>query len=248
MSDSVIYDLSSTNSVDERPFIHKDWAYVNDQNNGSYSSGQVILSTESLSNSGKWCNYQEAYLRVPLIVVVDAKRADGTTNIPLDTVVASEFMVGLKNGYWNLIHSMVVEYNNSPAIQSTAYTNVYNCFKANTSYSLDDVQTVGPSVGYHPDSETSWGFNPAPSGMGIGSCNNSNWDTNFNGAVSYGTNSVANGNAGFIKRQLNDNMVFGDNGADTFEKLQQKLEVGTGCSSCVSEVNEILTCKKKVKP
>ncbi|MBP6869498.1 (2Fe-2S)-binding protein [Candidatus Babeliales bacterium] len=36
-----------------------------------------------------------------------------------------------------------------------------------------------------------------------------------------------------------------DDGHDTFDKLQQKLEVGTGCSSCVSEVNEILACKKK---
>ena len=35
-----------------------------------------------------------------------------------------------------------------------------------------------------------------------------------------------------------------DAGHDTFEKLQQKLEVGTGCSSCISEVNEIVTCKK----
>ena len=36
-----------------------------------------------------------------------------------------------------------------------------------------------------------------------------------------------------------------DEGNDTFELLSQKLEVGTGCSSCVAEVNEILTCKKK---
>ena len=30
-------------------------------------------------------------------------------------------------------------------------------------------------------------------------------------------------------------------GGDTFEKLQDSLMVGTGCSSCVSEVCEILT-------
>jgi len=29
-------------------------------------------------------------------------------------------------------------------------------------------------------------------------------------------------------------------GADTFEKLSDKLGVGTGCSSCVDEVHEIL--------
>ena len=35
-----------------------------------------------------------------------------------------------------------------------------------------------------------------------------------------------------------------DEGDDSFEKLQKKFEVGTGCSSCVGEVNEILQCKK----
>lgn len=29
-------------------------------------------------------------------------------------------------------------------------------------------------------------------------------------------------------------------GSDTFEKLSNKLGVGTGCSSCVDEVHEIL--------
>lgn len=36
-----------------------------------------------------------------------------------------------------------------------------------------------------------------------------------------------------------------DRGHDTFEKLQVKLEVGTGCSSCVAEVNDLVKCKKK---
>ena len=30
------------------------------------------------------------------------------------------------------------------------------------------------------------------------------------------------------------------NGCDTYEKLQDALGVGTGCSSCVAEVYEIL--------
>ena len=36
-----------------------------------------------------------------------------------------------------------------------------------------------------------------------------------------------------------------DNGSDTFDKLKEELMVGTGCSSCVAEVNEILEKKKK---
>lgn len=36
-----------------------------------------------------------------------------------------------------------------------------------------------------------------------------------------------------------------DLGHNTFEKLSQKFEVGTGCSSCVTEIHEIIACKKK---
>ena len=38
------------------------------------------------------------------------------------------------------------------------------------------------------------------------------------------------------------------NGADTFNKLSDLLGVGTGCSSCVDEVNQILAEEiKKIK-
>ena len=36
-----------------------------------------------------------------------------------------------------------------------------------------------------------------------------------------------------------------DQGFDDFSKLSEKLGVGTGCSSCVAEVQEILASKKR---
>jgi bacterioferritin-associated ferredoxin len=36
-----------------------------------------------------------------------------------------------------------------------------------------------------------------------------------------------------------------DQGADTYEKLQEILGVGTGCSSCVAQVHEILNSRLK---
>ena len=214
MSDSIVYDLSSTSESVDRPFINKDWQYVNDQNNGSYSSGQVIISTETLSNSGKWVNFQEAYLKVPLVVVLSGVDGAGTVQ-DMTATAGSEFIAGLKNGHWNLIHSLVTEYNNTAVIQSTAFTNVYNSFKAHTTYSLDDVKTVGPSIGYAPDSESSWVFNNAGNTcFGRGSCNNSNFDGQFNGASSYGANSAMAGNKGLIGRQLNDQPVLVGNGAN----------------------------------
>lgn len=36
-----------------------------------------------------------------------------------------------------------------------------------------------------------------------------------------------------------------DDGAHTFEELSQRLGVGTGCSSCVAEVHQILQSRLK---
>lgn len=38
-----------------------------------------------------------------------------------------------------------------------------------------------------------------------------------------------------------------EQGADTFQALQDMLEVGTGCSSCVAQVHDLLRCKKNLK-
>jgi bacterioferritin-associated ferredoxin len=35
------------------------------------------------------------------------------------------------------------------------------------------------------------------------------------------------------------------NGSDTFKKLSEELGVGTGCSSCVAEVNSLLDKNKQ---
>ncbi len=34
MSDSLVYELASTSDVEEKPFVHRDWLYCNDSNQG----------------------------------------------------------------------------------------------------------------------------------------------------------------------------------------------------------------------
>ncbi|MBP6891967.1 (2Fe-2S)-binding protein [Candidatus Babeliales bacterium] len=38
-----------------------------------------------------------------------------------------------------------------------------------------------------------------------------------------------------------------DDGDDTFEALSERLGVGTGCSSCIPEVKQILESKKQTR-
>ncbi len=216
MSDSLVYELASTSDVEEKPFVHRDWLYCNDSNQGSYASGQVIISTETLSNSGKFIDYSQGYLKVPLIVVLTASTittANGNT-APVDfTTVKGEYLSALKNGHWNLIHSMNVEYNNGPVIQQSNYTNVYASYKAHTSFSNSDLITLGPTLGYYPDTENSWVFteNTATS-CGSGSCNNNNAGNTtalFNPALGALANQVLAGNAGMMNRQQNSHYVIG---------------------------------------
>jgi len=63
-----------------------------------------------------------------------------------------------KSGFWNLINSMSVEFNNQNIIQQTPFLNVFRSFKAHTSFSQDDLLNQGSSIGYYPDNAGSWAY------------------------------------------------------------------------------------------
>jgi hypothetical protein len=67
-------------------------------------------------------------------------------------------MMGFKNGYWKMINSMSVEFNNQTIVQSTPFLNVFRSFKAHTSFSESDVISHGNELGYALDTPSSWGF------------------------------------------------------------------------------------------
>jgi hypothetical protein len=87
----------------------------------------------------------------------------------------------MKSGYWNILHNMSVEFNNSTIVQQSNFLNVFCSFKANTSWSDADVKNWGAVTGYCPDTSTSWVFNGAANSVtntlgasGCGLCNNRN--------------------------------------------------------------------------
>jgi len=226
--DKNVYEIATDNTVEEKPFVYKQWEYVNDSNNGSYN-GQIVISTESISNSGSWCSFREGILKIPLVIVLSGTK--GTT--PIDwTTVRSDYLVGLKNGHHQIISSIQVEYNNGSLLQSTAYSSMYVSYKLNTSLSMDDLNVLGPSIGFYPDSSDSVIFrNDDPTSFGIGSCNNSNFQGNFWGSSGQGYNTGFSGNDGLVERQKMDNFAsnpVGSNdvlGADVNAGLNQITDV-----------------------
>jgi hypothetical protein len=177
--DNLVYEETINTEISSSEFVDKQWLYVNDNNNSSYS-GQIVIDTTSLSNCGQYLNWSESFLTIPLVLQLQSE-AGGS----LPVAEPCDFMVGLKSGYWQIIHSLIVEFNNSNVVQQVPYLNVFNSFKANTSWSCGDVENWGALTGYCPDSADSWVYNTFGFGgaagtaailnsFGSGICNNSN--------------------------------------------------------------------------
>jgi len=202
MADQLLFEQSNESQVTTEPFINRQVVYVIDQNNGVYN-GQIQLDTSSLSNSGKYASYSEAYFEVPLVITMTADTP--AAQIANVQNLQEQFAVGLKNGYYQLIHSISVEYNNTSVVQLTPYTNFYVNYKLMTTLGQEDVDKFGSAIGFYPDSSFShnYGFTGAVSGDGHGSINNRNAPSNV-GFVNLLANAPANKqtfNQGFYTRQ-----------------------------------------------
>jgi hypothetical protein len=173
--DSLVFEESVHHEEEESPFADRQFLFVSDNNNASYSS-QILMDTTPLSTSGGYCDFKQSFLAIPLVLQLEAPNALLTTSVALD------WAVGMKSGYWNIIHALTVEFNNGNVVQSTPYLNMYASYKNMTSWSLGDLKDWGAVVGFAPDESASWLFDNvgiasgaqvntmAPYGLGI--CNN----------------------------------------------------------------------------
>lgn len=148
-ADLVVYTQSVEESPTSSVMVDKKWLSVIDQNNGSYSSGQSTIETTSLATSDRMMNYKEAYLAVPLVLTAGNKLADITSGL-IDATKKTK-LLGLKNSYTTLIHSMSVDLNGTNIIQQTPFSEFYNAFNLMTSLSWGDVKTQGSTIGFYPD-------------------------------------------------------------------------------------------------
>ena len=149
MKDLVTYSKSVEEKSSESVFLNQSFLSVLDSNNGSYSSGQATLETTSLASSDRFMDYREAYLSIPLLLTLG--NSTDANNAGLGNATDSSKIMGLKNSYTSLIHSMSVDLNGTNIIQSTPFSELYNAFKLMTSLSWADVATTGPTIGFYPD-------------------------------------------------------------------------------------------------
>jgi len=203
--DKLVFDLSQEIEGSPNVFVKKDWLNILDNMNQNYSSNQSVIDTSQLANSNKYLSYREAYLLVPMILSI-ATDANTVNFVPATSATSSDYAMGLKNWFGQIIHSFTLDYNGTTIIQQTPFINMWNVFKLLTSLAWSDVLTQGSTIGFYPDDPLGWSYNPA-GGLtvdGVGVCNNV--ASTFAGlcvltpAAEFNTYSAGTGNIGHIKR------------------------------------------------
>jgi len=164
MCDKLVFDLSQEVEGSPNVFIRKDWINILDNQNQSYQNNQSIIDTSQLSNSNKYMSYREAYLAVPLLLSVSTPNTANAFLTPLfnsqttHTFGAGDYTVGLKNWFGQIIHSFTLDYNGTTICQQTPFCNMWNTFKLLTTLSYSDIVTQGPTIGFYPDTASSWNY------------------------------------------------------------------------------------------
>lgn len=197
--DKLVYDLA--NEIESTPnvFIKKDWLSILDNQNGNYSSSQCVVDSSQLSNSNKWMSWRESYLLIPMLLTLTS--SPGNDFLPATAATSADYSIGLKNWFGNIIHSLTMDLNGVTIIQQTQFSNMWNSFKLMTSLSWNDVTTQGPTIGFFPDDPLAWTYADAPSVLGIGVSNNTNFIQQTTVTGEFNNYRAARGNIGFLKRQ-----------------------------------------------
>lgn len=228
-SDKLVFDLSSEIEGSTNVFIKKDWVNILDNMNTNYSSNQSVIDTSQLSNSNKYMSYREAYLLVPMLLTITNAAAGAADNggfLPATAGTSCDYSIGLKSWFGQIIHSFTLDYNGVTVIQQTPYINMINSFKLLTSLSWGDVLTQGATIGFFPDTSTSYQVNNAAAAIeGQGVCNNIINPYGMTGSptigVAFNTYLATGGNLGALKRcQYINYDSLGQSGTETYATLQ----------------------------
>ena len=206
MSDKLVFDLAQEVEGSPNVFIRKDWLNILDNQNQNYNNNQSIVDTSQLSNSNKYMSYREAYFLIPMLLTLVSTANDGFA----PETTPSDYAVGLKSWFGQIIHSFTLDYNGTTIVQQTPYVNMWNSFKLMTSLSYGDIITQGATIGFYPDDSHTWTWTPAAAApdaraaLGQGVCNNSNSINNVvikNITEEFNQFASGTGNVGFAKRQ-----------------------------------------------
>jgi hypothetical protein len=189
-TDKYVFETSvNAAELGKEEFIYEreQFVAVNDNNFGSYASGQITFDLQAFSNSNKYFNPKRSQLLIPLCITVEPTGGnflDAAGNIQS----GNNFALSLKNGFHHFIHSMSITLTNNEVISIQPFQNAWINYKLLSTSCTDDLVNLGPTLNFEPDGYLSpyyvlttndiinaagGGAMPAaPNGGGIGLCNN----------------------------------------------------------------------------
>jgi hypothetical protein len=197
MADSFIYDDTLESNMVQEPFIEKKIMSISDTANGNYS-GFIEFDTNmgGLASCGRYVDYSNSYIEIPFVVSMTYTTDTGdNARVAAAAAAFSPYMVGIKAGFHQLIHSCSIQYNGITISDHQPLTNAYISFKNMTSMSKNDVKKWAPTTGFYPDTASSFGF--------------FNWDTINNGYDNAAVNSTIVNGDGYTNNLIYPNKAAG---------------------------------------
>ena len=199
VADPIVFDKVSKEEVKQTPFLDRQMLNVQDSNGGNYSSNQVVFETQALSSSGRWLDYSESYLSFPVYITASAEAGFLFNDA---NEIHAEYLLGLKSGSHQLLHSISLDWNGSNVIQPNGFINMLTNYNMVTSFSQDDIKKLNASIFFNPPEGDSWIWSPTVrTSFGTGLCDNSNYTQTTGYAQGEAFTRIFRGNKGFLESQ-----------------------------------------------
>ena len=133
----------------ETPYQSKQWGFIQDINNGSYTSGSglslVQFDLSSIFNSTNLLDPSQCYFTIPITYATAfTSSSSGTPIAPLPGAWSS---TGLKSGYFQLVQGLDLTIGGKTVEQFVPNLNQYVGFKMLSQMCQDDLKTLGASIG-----------------------------------------------------------------------------------------------------
>lgn len=169
IGDVYAYNSSLIEQEIKPVFTNKTYNYTDDQNT-NYSTSQIKFDISSLYNQTKFVSAKEMVLVIPIVSVLSvSKGADKATKGLLPN---NSYCMGFKSGYFNLVSSMQIVYDNQTIQQNCSNLNYLVNFNKLCSLSGEKQKKDQYTTSFIPDRFDSWEYNTSVSGAGNGLCNN----------------------------------------------------------------------------
>ncbi len=139
----------SSDGIEPTEFVVQDVQRLEivDSNNGAYSAGQVRFNCLSLATADRYIDWKKSHLVIPLQFVINGPNASIA-----GASLNAHLMCALKNGFYSVIDSISCSINNVEVVSRQSYLHMVTQFNLMTSMNRTDVDSIGPSIGFHPDS------------------------------------------------------------------------------------------------